>query len=131
MKTIIAILMVMFCINLNATIKHNSPSWKIYCEKYNVNPEEPTTAQVNTYLDCYVGSVEEEEDLDAMKPEKFFWMKMKEISSCAGEYRALMSDGEIRPITKATFDYLYTTPWDKVRNAYWIYKDGEWDLTLL
>lgn len=38
-------------------------SWLTYCNKYNVNPDNPTEEQCNFYLDCYVGSVEEECDL--------------------------------------------------------------------
>lgn len=38
-------------------------SWSIYCEKYGVDCVNPTTEQENFYLDCYAGSVEEEEDL--------------------------------------------------------------------
>lgn len=38
-------------------------SWEMYCEKYNVNPDDPTEHEENFYLDCYVGSVEEENDL--------------------------------------------------------------------
>lgn len=38
-------------------------SWEVYCEKYGVNPSEPTEAQENFYLDCYAGSVEEENDM--------------------------------------------------------------------
>lgn len=41
-----------------------SASWCKYCEKYNVSVDNPTEEQENYYLDCYVGSVEEESDLN-------------------------------------------------------------------
>lgn len=40
-----------------------SESWRKYCEKYDVSVDNPTEKQENYYLDCYVGSVEEENDL--------------------------------------------------------------------
>ena len=40
-----------------------SASWNAYCEKYSVDPENPTE-QYNTWLDAYVGSTEEEADMD-------------------------------------------------------------------
>ena len=39
-------------------------SWGIYCAKYNVDSIYPTEEQGNYYMDCYVGSVEEEQDLE-------------------------------------------------------------------
>ena len=44
--------------------KCTSDSWSVYCQKYGVDPSNPTEAQENFYLDCYVGSVEEEQDLN-------------------------------------------------------------------
>lgn len=44
--------------------KRASDSWSVYCKKYNVNPNATTVAQEIFYLDCYVGSVEEEQDLN-------------------------------------------------------------------
>ena len=38
-------------------------SWGIYCAKYHVDYSYPTEEQENYYMDCYVGSVEEEQDL--------------------------------------------------------------------
>lgn len=38
-------------------------SWSIYCQKYHVDPVNPTDEQENFYMDCYVGSVEEERDM--------------------------------------------------------------------
>ena len=38
-------------------------SWEVYCKKYNVCSAQPTEEQENFYLDCYRGSVEEEEDM--------------------------------------------------------------------
>lgn len=40
-----------------------SESWEIYCKKYHIDPDNPTNEQENFYLDCYVGSVEEERDI--------------------------------------------------------------------
>lgn len=39
-------------------------SWAAYCEKYGVDPDNPTEEQENTYLDAYAGSTEEEADLN-------------------------------------------------------------------
>lgn len=41
-------------------------SWKIYCHKYNVDPVNPGEEEVNSYLDWYIGSNEESEDLDSV-----------------------------------------------------------------
>lgn len=41
----------------------NDQSWNNYCQKYNVDPMNPTEEQENFYLDCYSGSAEEERDL--------------------------------------------------------------------
>lgn len=38
-------------------------SWEVYCEKYGVDKDNPTSEQETYYLDCYVGSTEEEEDM--------------------------------------------------------------------
>lgn len=38
-------------------------SWKAYCATYNVNANAPTEEQENFFLDCWCGSVEEEEAL--------------------------------------------------------------------
>ncbi len=40
-------------------------SWQAYCAAYNVN--EPTEEQKNYFLDCWCGSVEEEEALSSNK----------------------------------------------------------------
>lgn len=45
----------------------NHDSWVAYCQAYNVNPESPTTEQSDFYLDCWVGSVEEEKALENLK----------------------------------------------------------------
>ena len=44
--------------------EETSDSWSVYCQKYGVNPSDPTMAQKIFYLDCYIGSVEEEQDLN-------------------------------------------------------------------
>ena len=38
-------------------------SWKVYCAKYNVDVDNPSVSQEDYYLDCYVGTIEEEADL--------------------------------------------------------------------
>lgn len=35
-------------------------SWEAYCVKYNINSSAPTEEEYNYYLDCWIGSVEEE-----------------------------------------------------------------------
>ena len=61
---IIAVIMlcIMFC--SCATKSEHSASWMAYCAKYNVNADTPSISQENYYLDCYVGSAEEEYDLE-------------------------------------------------------------------
>ena len=39
-------------------------SWSAYCDRYGVDKDNPTTEQYNTWLDAYVGSTEEEADMD-------------------------------------------------------------------
>lgn len=41
-----------------------SASWSAYCDRYGVDKDNPTTEQYNTWLDAYVGSTEEEADMD-------------------------------------------------------------------
>ena len=48
-----------------ASSQEQESSWGIYCAKYNV--DYPTEEQENYYMDCYVGSVEEEQDLENAK----------------------------------------------------------------
>lgn len=43
--------------------EHMDASWINYCDRYNVDSLNPTSDQVDDYLDWYVGSVEEERDL--------------------------------------------------------------------
>ena len=38
-------------------------TWSVYCKKYHVDPINATDEQEDYYLDCYVGSAEEERDL--------------------------------------------------------------------
>lgn len=45
------------------SVNESELSWKIYCEKYDVNQEEPTDWEYDWYLDCYSGSAEEDEDI--------------------------------------------------------------------
>ncbi len=57
-----AIAMIM-CLASTGCASQPKTSWLVYCEKYGVDPEHPTEKQENFYLDCYAGSVEEENDL--------------------------------------------------------------------
>lgn len=50
-----------------ASSQEQESSWGIYCIKYNVDYFYPTEEQENYYMDCYVGSVEEEQDLENAK----------------------------------------------------------------
>lgn len=50
-----------------ASSQEPESSWGIYCTKYNVDYIYPTEEQENYYMDCYVGSVEEEQDLENAK----------------------------------------------------------------
>lgn len=51
------------CKSNNATMGEQSDSWSVYCSKYHVDPVNPTEEQENFYMDCYMGSVEEELDM--------------------------------------------------------------------
>lgn len=42
-------------------------SWRIYCWKYNVDPINPSDEEENSYMDWYMGSNEEAEDLDSVR----------------------------------------------------------------
>lgn len=48
-------------------ICENHDSWIAYCQAYNVDPENPSVAQNDFYVDCWVGSVEEEKALENLK----------------------------------------------------------------
>lgn len=39
-------------------------SWKAYCQAYGVDMEQPTEEEINYYLDCWQGSIEEEKSLN-------------------------------------------------------------------
>lgn len=47
----------------NNTVSEPDASWQAYCGAYNVDADAPTKAQENYFLDCWCGSVEEEEAL--------------------------------------------------------------------
>ena len=38
-------------------------SWEVYCEKYGVDRTDFATEEYDYYLDAYIGSTEEEEDM--------------------------------------------------------------------
>lgn len=63
MKATILTIALAIAMALASTSTTPSSSWETYCEKYNVDSVNPTPDQENYYLDCYVGSVEEEEDM--------------------------------------------------------------------
>ena len=42
-------------------------SWQAYCTTYNINVNAPTEEQETYFLDCWCGSVEEEEVLSVNK----------------------------------------------------------------
>lgn len=65
-----AFVLVCFALIIGACVRANyadnlecSKSWKVYCAKYNVDANNPSTSQVDYYLDAYVGTIEEEVDL--------------------------------------------------------------------
>lgn len=43
-------------------------SWEVYCAKYGVDENNPTSEEENYFLDCYAGSTEEEEDMSNLNP---------------------------------------------------------------
>jgi|GEM_PF-5162807 len=66
MKAIIFSITV-FTVSIFFSCNNNTPetdaSWKAYCAAYNVNTDTPTEEQETYFLDCWCGSVEEEEAL--------------------------------------------------------------------
>lgn len=48
----------------NNSVSEPDASWQAYCANYNVDAENPTEEQETYFLDCWCGSVEEEEALD-------------------------------------------------------------------
>lgn len=64
---ILSILIMFTSCSVNAQKNQNFDeahvSWKIYCEKYEVDTCMPTEEEYNWYLDCYSGSIEEETDV--------------------------------------------------------------------
>ena len=43
-------------------------SWEVYCAKYGVDEQNPTSEEETYFLDCYAGTTEEEEDMNALNP---------------------------------------------------------------
>lgn len=43
-------------------------SWEVYCAKYGVDENNPTSEEETYFLDCYVGTTEEEEDMSNLNP---------------------------------------------------------------
>ena len=43
-------------------------SWEVYCAKYGVDAENPTSEEETYYMDCYAGTTEEEEDMSNLNP---------------------------------------------------------------
>lgn len=42
-------------------------SWEVYCAKYGVDAENPTSEEETYYMDCYAGTTEEE-DMSTLNP---------------------------------------------------------------
>ncbi len=47
-------------------VREADPSWETYCHKYGVSVHSPSSEAVNAYLDGYVGSAEEERDMEEL-----------------------------------------------------------------
>lgn len=62
-----------------ASSQEQESSWDIYCKKYHVDPANPTDEQENYYLDCYVGSVEEERDMTGVVSFSFDSKNVSEV----------------------------------------------------
>jgi hypothetical protein len=43
-------------------------SWEVYCSKYGIDENNPTSEEEIYFLDCYAGSTEEEEDMSNLNP---------------------------------------------------------------
>lgn len=66
MKTIIFSVVLTISTLFGCTNKQTdgaNASWRAYCVAYDVNVNAPTEEQENYFLDCWCGSVEEEEAL--------------------------------------------------------------------
>ncbi len=61
-------------------------SWRIYCWKYNVDPEHPTSEQENSYLDWYMGSYEESSDLDSVMTARETHLKIERKNGVTNVY---------------------------------------------
>ena len=59
----VAILLLSVIPNNNESTSEANASWEAYCVAYNVNPYAPTVEQEDYFLDCWRGSVEEENAL--------------------------------------------------------------------
>ena len=60
MKTVLISLATLILLSGCASIQKDA--WLTYCNKYQINPYYPTSEQENYYLDCYLGSYEQEND---------------------------------------------------------------------
>lgn len=49
----------------NKQTDEDDANWRAYCAVYGINVDTPTTEQENYFLDCWCGSVEEEEALSS------------------------------------------------------------------
>ena len=57
------VIMMVCLVCMASCATEQTSSWQTYCQKYHVNTQNPTEEQENYYLDCYVGSYEEECDM--------------------------------------------------------------------
>ena len=67
--------------------RHSVEPWEIYCQKYGVDEEYPTTSEEDYYLDCYAGSYEEECDIQAYQDSI---NALEEQKNCEVECQQLM-----------------------------------------
>lgn len=75
--TVIALCAIVLCSCTSHRKKRNKGSWETYCEKYNVDPANPTKEQETYYMDCYHGSVEEDQDMSGTVS---FWFNSQNVS---------------------------------------------------
>lgn len=66
---------------------HSEESWEIYCQKYGVDEDNPTTRDEEFYMDCYAGSYEEECDIQAYQDSI---NALEEKKNCEVEIKQLM-----------------------------------------
>ena len=61
-RSMVLACVLVFGVTLSGCSEYGEPqqnSWEEYCDKYGVNCDEPTDKEIDYYLDCYVGSIED------------------------------------------------------------------------